>query len=190
MLQKQKKIADQRPSSESTHFWSCRNESIPMHLNKDLREFIELLNSSKVEFLVVGAFAVAWHGYPRFTADIDFFVRPAPENADAILAALQAFGFGSLDITRDDLCLPDRIIQLGVKPNRIDIITSIAGLNFETAWVGRASGHLDGIPVNFIGRKDLIHNKEATGRAKDLGDAEELRKRDTAKEYDRDEDNS
>ncbi len=81
-----------------------------MHLNKDLREFIELLNLSKVEFLIVGAFAVAWHGYPRFTADIDFFVRPTPENANAILAALKAFGFASLDISRDDFCFPERII--------------------------------------------------------------------------------
>jgi hypothetical protein len=149
-----------------------------MPLNRDLREFIESLNSSGVEYLVVGAFAVAWYGWPRFTADIDFFVRPGQENARAILAALRDFGFGGLDIAAEDLTKRDRIIQLGVKPNRIDIITSISGVEFEEAWLSRTSGDIDGTPVQFIGRDDLIRNKESTGRPKDLGDAYELRKRD------------
>lgn len=148
-----------------------------MPLHKDLREFIESFNSAGVEYLIVGAFAVAWHGYPRFTADIDFLVRPSLANADAVLAALRAFGFGSLDITREDLCKPDQIVQLGEKPNRIDLITSISGVEFEEAWAHRVSGELDGIAVNFIGREELIRNKESTGRPKDLGDADELRRR-------------
>jgi hypothetical protein len=96
-----------------------------MPIHKDLREFIESLNSNGVDYLIVGAYAVAWHGYPRFTADIDILVRPVPGNADAVLAALRAFGFGSLDITREDLSQGDQVIQLGAKPNRIDLITSI-----------------------------------------------------------------
>ncbi len=148
-----------------------------MPLHKDLREFIESLNSARVEYLVVGAFAVAWHGYPRFTADIDFLLRPTLDNADAVLAALRDFGFGSLDLTREDLSKPDQVVQLGVKPNRIDLITSISGVEFEDAWVHRVSGELDGIEVNFIGREELIRNKESTGRPKDIGDADELRKR-------------
>jgi len=148
-----------------------------MQLNKDLREFIGLLNSNAVEYMIVGAFAVAWHGYPRFTADIDFFVRSSMRNAHAILGALEDFGFGGLDIEASDFCCPEQVIQLGLPPNRIDLITSIAGLSFEDAWEGRVEGFIDNLPVPFIGLEDLIQNKESTGRPKDLGDAEELRKR-------------
>jgi hypothetical protein len=152
-----------------------------MRLSKDLREFIELLNSNKVDYLVVGAFAVAWHGYPRFTADIDFFVRPTVANAQAMVATLNPFGFTSLKITTEDLIHANQVLQLGVKPNRIDIITSIAGVSFDEAWKSRASGFIDEVPVPFLGRDALLINKEATGRAKDLGDAAELRKRKPAK---------
>jgi len=148
-----------------------------MPIHKDLREFIESLNSNGVDYLIVGAYAVAWHGYPRFTADIDILVRPVPGNADAVLAALRTFGFGSLDITREDLSQGDQVIQLGAKPNRIDLITSISGVDVETAWAGCCPGLLGGLPVRFIGVRDLIRNKESTGRPKDLGDAAELRKR-------------
>jgi hypothetical protein len=104
-----------------------------MQLSKDLREFIELLNSNGVEYLVVGGFAVAWHGYPRFTADIDFFLRAAPANAEAVLRTLREFGFGSLPLTAADFTRPDQIVQLGAKPNRIDLLTSISGVEFEAA---------------------------------------------------------
>jgi len=89
-----------------------------------------------------------------------------------------AFGFSSLGITIEDLCKPSQVVQLGVKPSRIDLITSISGVEFEWAWANRAPGQIDGIPVQFIGREDLIRNKESSGRLKDLGDADELRKRD------------
>ena len=95
-----------------------------MQLNKDSREFIELLNSNAVEYLVVGGFAVAWHGYPRFTAGIDFLIRADQPNAEHVLRVLRHFGFGSLGIVAEDLSKPDQIIQLGTKPNRIDLITS------------------------------------------------------------------
>ncbi|HEY3827495.1 MAG TPA: hypothetical protein VGL82_23240 [Bryobacteraceae bacterium] len=148
-----------------------------MPLNKDLREFVELLNSNKVDYLVVGAFAVAWYGYPRFTADLDIFIRPDSNNAQRLLEALQQFGFGALGIESGDLTAVGQVVQLGVKPNRIDILTSVSGVGFEEAWQERVQGTLDGIPVTFIGRTALIRNKESTGRAKDRGDAEELRKR-------------
>jgi len=148
-----------------------------MLLNKDLREFVESLNSNKVEYLVVGAFAVAWHGYPRFTADLDILVRPNEGNAVRMLEVLRQFGFGSLGIDLGDLTASGQVIQLGVKPNRIDILTSVSGVSFEEAWADRTEGLLDGIPVVYIGRTALIRNKESTGRAKDRGDAEELRKR-------------
>ncbi len=147
-----------------------------MPLSKDLFEFVESLNKNEVEYLVVGAFAVAWHGYPRFTGDIDFFVRPAPANAKAVIRALQMFGFGSLPITAEDLSQTNKVIQLGCQPNRIDLITSISGVEFDRAWSNRVAGKLDGIDVYYIGLADLIRNKESTGRPKDLGDASELRK--------------
>lgn len=148
-----------------------------MQLSKDLREFVELLNSTGVEYLVVGAFAVAWHGHARFTADIDFLVRPDGSNAELVVKALREFGFGGLGISPDDLTRPGRIVQLGVKPNRIDLITSISGVTFEEAWAGRVAGTLDGLPVHYIGREALIRNKETTGRAQDIADAQRLRAR-------------
>jgi len=148
-----------------------------MPLSKDLREFVGLLNANKVEYLVVGAFAVAYYGVPRYTADLDLLLRPSPENAERILRVLSQFGFGSLGITHSDFQETDKVIQLGVSPNRIDLLTSISGVTFEDAWSTREQGDLDGVTVNFIGRAALIRNKEHTGRARDLGDAEELRKR-------------
>jgi hypothetical protein len=148
-----------------------------MPLNKDWREFIELLNSNGVEYLVVGAFAVAFHGFPRYTADLDLLVRPTEENADRVLRALSEFGFGKVGIGAADLRSPGMVVQLGVKPNRIDLLTGISGVSFEEAWATHSEAELDGIAVRFIGHAALIRNKEQTGRAKDLGDAEELRKR-------------
>jgi hypothetical protein len=148
-----------------------------MPLSKDLREFVELLNSNRVEYLVVGAFAVAWYGYPRFTADLDILIRPDPENSDRMIESLRQFGFGALGIGMEDLTAPGQVIQLGVKPNRIDILTSVSGVTFDEAWKDRETGTLDGIPATFIGKSALIRNKESTGRAKDIGDVEELRKR-------------
>jgi hypothetical protein len=153
-----------------------------MPLNKDLREFVALLNSNGVEYLVVGAFAVAFHGFPRYTADLDLLVRPAAENAERVMRALSEFGFGSLDIQASDLQSPGRVIQLGVQPNRIDLLTAISGVSFDEAWARRSPGKLDGMEVQFIGRDALIRNKESTGRQKDLGDAEELRKRKTGQD--------
>ena len=145
-----------------------------MPLTKDLREFVEYLRSNKVEFLIVGALAVSWHGFPRYSGDIDFFVRPGPENAARLLAALEQFGFGALGIALEDLSSENRVIQLGVEPNRIDLMTSISGVSFEEAWRSRVPGAIDGIEVNFIGREALIRNKRATGRPKDLIDVEAL----------------
>lgn len=147
-----------------------------MPLSKDLREFVECLNSNGVEYLVVGALAVSWHGYSRYSADVDFFVRAVPSNAACILRAIQQFGFGSLGLTVDDFTAPARVIQLGHEPNRIDLMTSISGVSFEDAWQTRVQGELDGLVVHFIGRDALLRNKEASGRSKDRIDVEELRK--------------
>lgn len=148
-----------------------------MLLNNDLREFVALLNSNGVEYLVVGAFAVSFHGCARYTADLDLLVRPTPENANRVLRVLSEFGFASLAITAQDLQRPEYVLQLGVNPNRIDLLTSITGVTFDEAWANRCDDEIDGIPTHFIGRDELIRNKEATGRPRDLGDVDDLRKR-------------
>ena len=152
-----------------------------MPLSQGLREFVEFLNENKVEYLIVGALAVSWHGFPRYSADIDFFLRASQINAKRVIDAIRQFGFGSLEITPEDLVTPGRVIQLGREPNRIDLISAISGVEFEEAWSTRVEGQLDGIIVNFIGREELLRNKAATGRAKDRIDLEELRKQDPRK---------
>jgi hypothetical protein len=145
-----------------------------MKLPKDLREFIELLNSKGVRYVIVGGYAVAYHGHPRFTGDIDLYVEPSADNAARILAVLHAFGFGELELSAQDFTNPDSIVQLGRPPNRIDLLTSISGVPFENVWQGRVFSQLDGLPVAFINKEHLLQNKRASGRPKDLADLAEL----------------
>lgn len=146
-----------------------------MKLNADLREFIGLLNSRKVEFIVVGAHALAWHGLPRYTKDIDFFVHTSQENASALLDALESFGFASLGLGVDDLQTPDQVIQLGREPNRIDLLTGLSGVGWNECWNTSVAGEMDGIPVRFLGRDAYIKNKLASGRPQDIADAMRLK---------------
>ena len=143
-------------------------------LQTDLREFIALLNSHEVEYLVVGGHAVAFHGHPRFTGDMDFLIRPTPRNAARVLDALREFGFGGVGITEKDLVEPGRIVQLGQPPNRIDILTSISGVDFDSAWDTHVESVMDDLPVNLIGWEALVRNKRASGRPKDLADLDKL----------------
>lgn len=145
-----------------------------MRLQKDLREFIELLNSRGVKYIIVGGHAVAYHGHPRYTGDIDFFVEPSEDNANRILAALLDFGFGDLDLDPQDFQRPESVVQLGMPPNRIDMLTSISGVSFAQAWQARLAAELDKLPVCFISKDLLLENKRASGRAKDLADVAEL----------------
>lgn len=145
-----------------------------MNLQKDLREFVELLNSLEVRFVVVGAFAMAHHGYPRYTGDIDLFIERSPENAERILNALRQFGFGEIGLTKEDFVKKDRVVQLGVAPNRIDILTFLSGVTFEEAWSSREWGEIGELKVPFISREMLKRNKLACGRAQDLADLDHL----------------
>jgi hypothetical protein len=120
---------------------------------------------------------VAFHGFPRFTGDIDFFVRRTPENARRILDVLVTFGFADPALDLATLTARDQVIQLGRPPNRIDILTSISGVAFEDAWRHRTEGDLDGLTVHFIGFDDLRANKTASGRTKDRLDVEQLDRR-------------
>ena len=145
-----------------------------MKLDKDFNEFVELFVANGVRFLIVGGYALAAHGYPRATDDFDAWVWANSENAEKIIECLAEFGFGSLNLTTDDFTTLDRVVQLGYPPYRIDIITSISGVEFENAWANRWVIDVDGMQVPFIGRDDLLTNKRATGRPKDLLDVEYL----------------
>lgn len=145
-------------------------EKIP----QDFKELLELLNSHKVEYLVVGSYALAFHGAPRFTGDIDLFVKPEEDNARRILSALDEFGFSSLKFSESDFTSPDNVVQLGVPPVRVDIMTSLTGVSWEKAQAGKISGSYGETIVSFISKKDLIANKKALGRSKDLADIEAL----------------
>jgi hypothetical protein len=145
-----------------------------MNLQKDLKEFVELLNGLDVRFLIVGAFAVAYHGYPRYTSDIDIFVEKSAGNAELLLKAIHEFGFGDIGLTKDDFMQKDQVIQIGVAPNRIDLMTSISGVGFEEAWSSREFGELGSVRLPFISRDMLKRNKKATGRTQDLADLEHL----------------
>lgn len=145
-----------------------------MELQKDSREFIGLFLSQKVEFLLVGGYALAFCGAPRFTEDIDFLVRISPENARRIEAVLTQFGFGSVGITAADFLEPEQVIQLGRAPHRIDILTSLSGVTWDEAWEGRQQVELGGHRVWAIGRDAIIRNKRASGRPQDLADVARL----------------
>jgi hypothetical protein len=144
-----------------------------MKVHEDFKDFIEALNKNNVEYVIVGAFALAFHGHPRATGDIDIWLRPTPQNANAVLKALNDFGFGELDISEDDI-LSGKIIQLGHPPVRIDLITLMEGVTHEEIWDGRLSGTFGDQEVFYIGRDAFIRNKKAIGRHKDLADVELL----------------
>ena len=145
-----------------------------MNLEEDLREFVELLNALNVHYIVVGAYAVAYHGYARFTADIDLFIERSHENAERLVQVIERFGFGDLNLSADDFLHEDQVIQLGVAPNRIDLLTFISGVNFQDAWATREQGEIEGLTVPFLSKEMLKRNKAASGRSQDLADLEHL----------------
>jgi predicted nucleotidyltransferase len=150
-------------------------------LNNDYREMLSTLCEEKVKFILVGAYALAIQGYPRATMDIDFWVAATKENAAAIMRALERFGSPLDTITLTDFQTENLIFQIGVEPRRIDIITSIDGVNFEDAFSHSILVNIDGIQVHVISKEDIIINKRASGRTKDLADIEML-ERGTKKE--------
>ena len=144
-------------------------------LNQDFKEFIQLLNDNQVNYLVIGGYAVAVHGHPRYTKDIDIWIEISEENSQKIITALTEFGFGSLGLTAQDFQEPHQIIQLGYPPNRIDLITSPDGIDFQTCYASKIEVILDDITVKFIDLDNLKKNKLASGRFQDLADLENLR---------------
>ena len=145
-----------------------------MDLYPDFKELLELLNAHEVDYLIVGGYALALHGSPRFTGDLDIYLSTHSDNAKKVLSVLNEFGFGALNLSEDDFSKSDQIIQLGVPPVRIDFVTSIDGVEWERAWENRERGTWAEVPVSYLSRKDFIVNKRASGRHKDLADIEAL----------------
>lgn len=146
-----------------------------IHLSKDFKEFIELLNKNNVRFLVVGAYAVGLHGYVRFTGDLDVWVEVSEENATRLMKCLDQFGFGSLSgLTVQDFNKDNSVVQLGYPPLRIDIMTSVSGINFSECYQKKEVTSIDGVDVPYLDLASLKQNKSSTNRKKDLGDLENL----------------
>jgi hypothetical protein len=140
----------------------------------DFKELLTLLNRHKVEYMIVGAYALAFHGVPRNTGDIDIYVRPVASNAKKVMETLKDFGFGSLNLSDEDFLKPGQVVQLGHPPVRVDILTSISGVSWEQADKGKAAGKYDDVLVHYLGRQEYTANKRATGRKQDLADLEAL----------------
>ena len=143
-----------------------------MEVQQDFRDLLELFNKNKVDYIIVGAYALGFHGAPRYTGDLDLFVEPNPVNARSIIQALHEFGFGSVGLTAADFEEEGKIVQLGFPPVRIDIITSITGVSWVQARSGSVEGWFGDVMVHYIGRDDFILNKRALGRKKDIADLE------------------
>ena len=143
-------------------------------VNRDYSDLFSAFNAHRVEFLIVGAYALAVHGHLRATKDLDLWVRPAEENATRVFRALQVFGAPTAGLTEGDFATPGVILQLGFPPVRIDILTSIDGVTFEQAWPNRVAASYDDIPVFVLSRVDLIANKKVSARLQDLADVEAL----------------
>jgi hypothetical protein len=143
-------------------------------MNQDFVDLLRAFVAREVRFLVVGAYALALHGRPRATGDLDVWVDATPENAPRVMQALAAFGAPMQGISEPDFATPGVVYQIGLPPGRIDILTTLTGITFAEAWPDRVAGAFGDLTVSFIGRDAFIRNKKATGRARDLGDIEDL----------------
>jgi hypothetical protein len=145
-----------------------------MSLSADLKEFIALLNSHGVEYVIVGAYSLAFHGRPRYTGDLDILIRRSPENAAKLCTVMAEFGFAGTGYKESDFTEPDQVIQLGRVPNRIDLLTGITGVAIDEAFQSKVATELEGIPVFMLSKALLIQNKRAVGRPQDLADLDSL----------------
>lgn len=145
-----------------------------MELAPDFDEFIESLIAHGVDFIVVGAYALAFHGAPRFTGDLDIFIRPTLDNAARLLGALDAFGFPVADLHPESIADRRRMLEMGVPPVQIHVMSAISGVEWEEAWSDRVDGRLGRHTVHFLSRETFLRNKRATGRPKDLADIDAL----------------
>jgi predicted nucleotidyltransferase len=145
-----------------------------MRLNRDLREFLELLNSRRVKYVIVGAHCLAFHGRLRYTGDLDILIQPTAENATKLVELLHQFGFGEAGFTQSDFTEAEQVIQLGRPPHRIDLLTTLTGVSTSEAFSSKLAAEIDGVPVFVLSREMLIQNKRAVGRPQDLADLDGL----------------
>lgn len=145
-----------------------------IELHSDFQDFLKLLNVHGVEYLVIGGYAVIYHGYPRATQDLDIWIAVHPDNANRVVRALEEFGFGSPELTTEMFLKDSSVVRMGIPPIRIEITTRISGVEFQESFHGKIVDEMDGIPVNIINLKDLLLNKKASGRYKDMNDVEHL----------------
>lgn len=145
-----------------------------MALSRDFKEFIEFLNQNEVRYLVVGGYAVSFHGYPRYTKDLDIWIQVSADNADRVVRAITDFGFASLGLKQEDFLQPGVIVQIGYPPLRIDLLTQPSGVDFASCYANKIAIDLDGLKVDVIGLEDLKTNKRASGRTQDMLDLENL----------------
>ena len=145
-----------------------------MNTQPDFEDFLRLLEVHRVDYMIVGGYAVAYHGFPRFTKDIDVFFSDEADNLARLQAALVEFGFQAASVPLETLGRPDAVLAIGVEPVRIDLLNRIAGVNFADARPNTVRGRYGGVEVTFIGKEDLLRNKRASGRPRDLGDIDEL----------------
>jgi predicted nucleotidyltransferase len=170
-------IGRRNPIKRAWRLWNRSGASIiggDTVLNQDFKEFIQSLNDNHVRYLVIGGYAVALHGHPRYTKDLDVWIEMNPENAGRMVEALRQFGFESLGLQAADFLTPDQVVQLGYPPNRIDIITTPPGVDFESCYASRVEVEIDEVRVNFIDLENLKESKKASGRLQDLADLENL----------------
>ena len=145
-------------------------------LNRHFREFVELLERKGVKYLLVGGYAVGFHGFPRYTGDLDVFIAIDPENANKILEVFEAFGFSDLKLTTNDFLEDDMVVEIGREPLKIQILTGIDGIQFDDAYIRKVYWTDQDLSIPFIGFEDLLKNKESTGRGRDKIDVQELMK--------------
>lgn len=145
-----------------------------MNLPQDFKELLALLEENHVEYVIVGGYAMAFYGVPRYTGDIDILIHSTPDNAQRVITALNRFGFASLKFSEEDFTTPDQVIQLGYPPLRIDILSSIDGVDWDGIYPYKEECNIDGLNISFIGKTQLIENKKASGRSKDLSDIKSL----------------
>ncbi len=164
-----------RRTRESRSLKRCGASGPPSLANplSDFEELLALLNVHHVRALIVGGYALAFHGHPRYTKDLDLLIDASADNAQALLKALDEFGFGGVGLTPSDFS-PGRVVQLGVAPNRVDLMANIDGVSFDEAWAGRVAGQFRSVPVLYLGREAFITNKKAAGRPQDLADVDAL----------------
>lgn len=144
---------------------------------QDFVEFIELLNKHNVAYMIVGAHALAFHGRPRHTGDLDIWIKPDTQNATKLVTVINDFGFGSLGLTESDFLKENYVTQLGYPPLRINILNAVSGVEFDKAYANKVDGEVDGLKINFINIPEFIKNKQASGRKKDLADIESLKRK-------------